>query len=146
MAYNQPNYGYPQYGYQNQFNYQYGQQISQPQLQQNIYPTIYGKVVDGIDVVKSLDIPIGTSFILPKASGEIIYAKGWNPDGTTFVKEYALVDNVQESGKNLEINIEEKLNEIYNCIDSLNNKIDKFKPLQSPTRKKKVIEEVDEDE
>lgn len=167
MAFGQPNYGYPQYGYQNLYQNQFSpnqfgspmmqpqvgqspvmQPITQPQqpsqqVNQQI-PTIYGKVVDGLDVVKSLDIPIGMSLILPKASGETVYFKGWNADGTTFIKEYALVEEKESAEILPQIDWEGKLNEIYSSIDSLNKKIDKIKPAPTP-RKKKVVEEVDED-
>lgn len=170
MAYGQPNYGYQNYGYQNQFNpYQYGQtmnmsqfqpQAIQPTIQQQTqqiqptssYPTIYGKVVDGIDVAKSLDVPLGMSFILPKADGTSVYCKGWLDNGTTYIKEYKLVeDNTKdEADSDDRYNVKEKLDDIYNSIDSLSkkiDKIDKIKPTSSSisTRKKKV-EEVEDDE
>lgn len=165
MAFGQPNYGYPQYGYQNQFNpYQYGQPMVQPQVQNQVsqptipqstqqqlpqpqIPTLYGKVVDGIDLVKSLDVPLGASFVLPKADQSGVYIKGWRNDGTTFINEYKLVEeNFEETNKTPEINLEEKLDDIYNCIDSLSKKLDKMKTSTTPVRKKKVVEEVDEDE
>lgn len=120
-----------------------------PQQPQSNIPMIYGKIVDGVDVVKGLDIPIGTSFILPKADGNTIFAKGWNTDGTTYIKEYQLIE--QESKKDVpyvQIDWNEKLDDIYDSIDSLNKKIDKMKTASSSstTAMKKRKVEVDDDE
>lgn len=120
MAFGQPNYyGNPYYGSMN---------YSAPQIQQP--PMIYGKIVDGIEVVKSIDVPLGTSFILPKADGTACYCKGWNNDGTTFIKEYQLVDTKDETPK---INWNEKLDDIYDSIDALSKKIDKIKAAPTTT-------------
>jgi len=165
MAFGQPNYGYPQYGYQNQFQpYQYGQQpiVQQPQIQNQVVqpPTqqtvqqnnlqtssLYGKIVDCLETAKSQDVPIGMSGIYPKADGSAVFIKQWCHDGTTKTNEYKLVEeNFEEPSKVPDINLEEKLDDIYNCIDSLSKKLDKMKTSTTPTRKKKVVEEVDEDE
>lgn len=142
MAYNyyQPQYsGNPYYNYGFQ-NLQQPQIQPQPQLQQ---PILYGKVVDGIDVVKAIDVPVGSNYILPKADGTTIFSKGWNPDGTTFVKEYKLSDSIKEEIHT--INWEEKLNELIDSIDEINKKIDKLKS-SSTSKKRKIDEEEDEDE
>lgn len=126
---------YPQqYGYQNPYSNQQ-QFVQQPTFQQPQYPTIYGKVIDGIDVAKSLDVPLGSSFVLPKADGTACYIKGWNNDGTTFIKEYELVGQTD----NAQIDFSKKLDSIYGSIDALNKKIDKLKfPVRQdnqPTKK-----------
>lgn len=160
MAY-MPNYGYPQYGYQNQFNpNQFGQnQFVQPTIQNQIpqpvvsqsqqIPTLYGKVVDGIDVVRSVDVPLGASFILPKADGSACYCKGWNPDGTTYIKEYKLIEQSPEKEEILQSlpDWSEKFDDISDKINELNRKIDKFKPSSttSVSMKKRRVE-VDEDD
>lgn len=137
MNYYQPQYGNPYYNGIPQY------QQPQPMSTQQI-PMIYGKIVDGVDVVRGIDVPIGSSFILPKADGSSIYSKGWNNDGTTFVKEYKLVEEQSEKIPTIDWN--EKLNDIYDSIDSLSRKIDKIKISSSPTstspmKKRKVGEE-----
>lgn len=61
------------------------QQMQQPQ-QQNI---LNGKVVDSIDVVRAMDIPMdGSTYFFPKADGTELYAKRWLPNGTTEIIPY----------------------------------------------------------
>lgn len=154
MAY-MPNYGYPQYGYQNQFNQnQFGQNqftqslpVSQPtMMSQPQLPTLYGKVVDGYNTADSQDVPIGMSGIYPKADGNAVFIKKWLDNGTTKTYEYKLVEqNLEETAILPTINFEEKFNETYKLIDELSKKIDKLSPAPLP-KKKKVLEEVDEDD
>lgn len=146
MAYMQPNYGYPQYGYQSQFN-QYQPQI-QPQQpivpQQSQLPSLLGKIVDGYNTADAQDIPLGMSGVYPKADGSAVFIKQWLDNGTTKTKEYRLIEETQVIEP--VINWEEKLGEIYSSIDSLSKKLDKIgkSTPTTTTRKKKVVEE-DED-
>lgn len=141
MAFGQPNsYGYPSYGYQNQFNtnpigLSYNQPIVPQQSQQQnqfnqqyIQPSLYGKVVDGIDVVKAMDQPIGSSGIYPKADLSEIFIKGWNSDGTTYIKEYKLIEPKSDNKiENKSFDFEDKLDDIIGNINLINQKIDNIK-------------------
>lgn len=79
---------------------QYGQlnQLQQPQQSPQTY--LNGKVVDSIDVVKVMDVPIGGYGFYPKADLSEVYIKSWNPNGTTSITTYKIkeeeVNNVQE--------------------------------------------------
>lgn len=57
------------------------------QVQQNVpqQPMVLGgKMVDVVDVVRALDIPMdGGTYYFPKADGTEIYTKRWMPNGTT---------------------------------------------------------------
>ena len=79
---------YPAY----QPNYQQMQQVMpnyftppmQQMIQQNQQPSLGGKIVENIDVVKAIDIPMdGNNYYFPKADGSEIYIKKWLPNGTT---------------------------------------------------------------
>lgn len=146
MAYNQPYYGnmYNPYNYNYQTPQYIPQQqpgISQPTAQQ---PMLYGKVVDNYNTADSQDVPIGMSGIYPKADGTAIFVKKWLDNGTTRTNEYKLVEQaLTETEMIPNINFEEKFEGIYGLIDELGKKIDKLSPIP---KKKKIIEEVDEDD
>ena len=131
----QPN--YYQYAQPTYYQYQTQPQINQ-QIQQPQPPSLYGKIVDGIETARGQDVPIGQSGIYPKADGTAVYIKTWNNDGTTNVSEYQKISIEDNSNKH-----EELLTNIFSCLDELNKKIDK---LSKSTTKKKKIEEVDEDD
>ena len=68
--------GYNNYGYQSfvpQPNQM--QQIQQPTAPQY---NLNGKIVDGIEMVKATDIPLGGYGIFPKADLSEVYIKSWN--------------------------------------------------------------------
>lgn len=138
------NYATPNYvGNQQQY-----QPIPQQSPSQANVPMIYGKVVDCLETAKAVDVPIGTSFILPKADGNAVFTKGWNTDGTTYVKEYQLVEpSSLKTDDTPLIDWNEKLDDIYDSIDALSKKIDKMKSTSSSTTAmKKRRQEVDEDD
>lgn len=121
-------------------NQQIQQSLQQIQpVQQS--PTLLGKVVDGIDVVRGIDQPIGQSGIYPTADGSAVYVKAWNPDGTTRIDEYKKAEQPVEQNS-LSVN---HFDEILNKLECLDKKIDGMKPSSPTTRKKKIVE-VDEDE
>lgn len=151
MAFGQPyQYGmnpYMQnYGVQQQY---VPQQPIQTQQQMNIpqQPSIFGKIVDGEDLVRSFDVPIGYTYIFPQANGEIVYSKGWTDMGTTFIKKYVL-SNEQSSEKTVTLpNWDEKFTGIYDYLGKLEKKLDDIKSSPTPMPKKKKVEvEVDEDD
>ncbi len=113
MNYYNPNY-YMNYPYNNQYPYTQmpqQQQIAQPSIQQlpnlpNSQPTpaLNGKIVDGEDVVKATEVPIGGYGIFPKADLSEIYLKTWNNNGTTsIVKFQPVIQNAETQGDGSEI-------------------------------------------
>lgn len=146
MAFNQPNYyGYQQYG--QPYMYQPMQPIAQAppptlspsQPQQTQVPMLYGKVVDGIDVVKAMDVPINQAAICPKADLSAVYIKSWNADGTTKVSEYKLYSAEQVSSDNTNLN--SVLDEIKSSIINLDKKIDRIRNNNYQQNKKRKTEE-----
>ena len=146
----QPQYNYPQYGYQPM----QPDRLSQlQQFQQTLQPTqmstsnqlmTLGKIVDSVDVVKATDVPMdGNMYYFPKADGTEIYAKQWLSNGQTRILTFKpILDNgVDNSSQN-----EEKSN--LGGIDEFTEVLDaKFEELykrlsetkQSNTKKKEVI-------
>ena len=89
---------------------------SQPQQQQQM--GLQGKMVDGEEMVKATDVPVGGYGIFPKADLSEIYIKTWNNNGTTNIITFQPIANKQkeEQEKNL---ILEKLQLLENKIDNL---------------------------
>lgn len=141
----QPNYympnGYRPYGYQPQFNYQ--QQMQQP-IQQPVSQImqqqvgLQGKMIDNIDVVKSLDIPLdGSISYFPTTDGTSIVTKQLQMDGTSKIIIYKpFIDKEQTSEKSELPN--------YITIDDFNKGIDKLDNSNLINELKKDIEELKE--
>lgn len=131
MGYNQPYYNnaynsnpYIGGGYYqpNQMNNTY-QQISQyPQFSQTQVPFVNGKYVDGIDVVRASEVPMGGIGFFIKADMSELYTKSWNSDGTTKITTYKPV--VEASAKDNENQI--STDSIMEQISLLNEKVDKL--------------------
>ena len=118
-------------------NYQYGQ-LNQMQPQPAI-PASYlnGKIVDSVDVVKAMDVPIGGYGIYPKADLSEIYIKSWNPNGTTSIITYKIKE--EEQGETQVSTVEEK---IIARIDALENTIASLmtpQPAPAQTKKKEGL-------
>lgn len=113
---------YPNY----QNPYSYGVYVQQP--------TINGKIVDGIEVVKSSEIPMGSYGVFPKADMTSIFVKAWNPDGTTRVITYVpqITNDVVEKENSNEI--------IMKALANLDKKIDALKPI-TPKKKREDLED-----
>ena len=86
---------------------------------QNYSMSLLGKIVDGEDIVKATEVPLGSFGVFPKADLSEIYVKTWNSDGTAQIKKYKTVQ--EEVNKEEDINtllltkltdIEKKLNSI----------------------------------
>lgn len=85
------------------------QQMEQPQMNnyqqpiqvQAMQPTLLGKNVDSIDVVKAMDIPLGSVGYFPLQDGSGIITKSWNNDGTTKITEYKPVETKKDTVKYL---------------------------------------------
>jgi len=70
------------------------QPMEQPQINnyqqpvQNNQTTLLGKAVDSIDVVKVMDIPLGSIGYFPLMDKSGIVTKSWKADGTTEITIY----------------------------------------------------------
>lgn len=101
-------------------NYPYGQQsyminpYSQPQQQMGLQ----GKMVDGEEMVKATDVPVGGYGIFPKADLSEIYIKTWNNNGTTNIITFQPIAKKQEEEQEKNL-ILEKLQLLENKLDSL---------------------------
>ena len=121
-----PNNFYSNYQYHNAYP---GNQFSSQQAMnnfnsnlttpQNYSMSLLGKIVDGEDIVKATEVPLGSFGVFPKADLSEIYVKTWNSDGTAQIKKYKTVQ--EEVNKEEDINtllltkladIEKKLNSI----------------------------------
>lgn len=112
-----------------QFSYPMPQQMNSLNglnNQQNTQPVpqgLYGKLVDGEDVVRATEVPVGGYGIFPKADLSEIYIKSWNNHGTTDVIAFRPVipepSAVQKDGGELTSLLLQK-------IEVLENKIDMF--------------------
>jgi hypothetical protein len=81
-------------------------------------------MVDGIDMVKATEVPLGGYGIYPKADLNEIYVKTWNNNGTTNIITYK--PSIEEIPKEEEDSISttqimEKINIIEEKIDSILN-------------------------
>ena len=86
--YNNNTYGYNPYGYYPQTqpmqNSATNNQMTPTLMSVPSRQTLSGKVVDGIDTVKGIDIPLdGSVSYFPLASGDAIITKQLQPDGTS---------------------------------------------------------------
>lgn len=109
---------YPNYNYNNQPYSNASAQIPMP------ISTLQGKIVDGEDMVKGTDVPIGGYGIFPRADLGEVYIKTWNNNGTTSIITYQPIEKKEkEDGPNKEDELKEALLE---KINSLETKIDSF--------------------
>lgn len=109
-------------GYSPQMQNPYQQRMDflqsyQQNLQQPLQPTqmsgtnqqmnVIGKIVDSIDVVRAMDIPMdGNLYYFPKADGTEIFGKQWLPNGQTRILSFK---PIPEEGLSNSSNTEEKL-------------------------------------
>lgn len=92
-------------------------------IYQPTIPTLNGKLVDGIDMVKSQEIPLGSYGIYPKADLTELYIKSWQNDGTTKIITYKpyIDDNVNNA-----VGIKPET-QILDAIAKLDAKLDTLK-------------------
>lgn len=111
---------------------QFQQNLQQPMNSQQL-PTI-GKIVENIDMVKTMDIPMdGSVYYFPKADGTEIYSKKWLPNGQTQIMTYRpMIDdsdinnNVQQNDLQMQINVlNENTSAFLKSIDERLEKIEK---------------------
>lgn len=115
---------YYQQQYQRQYNpqaYQFNPQAEQFQQPQATYrqpsPTLQGKSVDNIDVVKAMDIPLdGSISYFPIADGSAIVTKQLQADGTSRTIVYKPIEG--EELKLPKYITQEELEEILKPMDN----------------------------
>ena len=92
MPYNYFGYNANQYMPTNYNPYMQAQQRTQEQyqpMQYNRQPSLLGKIVDNIEVVKAIDIPLdGSTSFFPLADGTAIVSKQLQQDGTSKITIY----------------------------------------------------------
>lgn len=100
--------------------------MTQNNVPQNtlLTPSLNGKIVDGEDVVKATEVPIGGYGIFPKADLSEIYLKTWNNNGTTSIITFQPIpsqDNSQTQQQFAVNNYNELLEKIKNIESKLDN-------------------------
>ena len=120
MAYYPTNF-YSNYPYMQQ--YPNGPMLSSQQqiMQQN--NGLQGKIVDGEDIVRVTDVPMGGYGIFPKADFSEVYIKSWNSNGTTSVMCYRPYSKPEPTEQKLLVD-NNASSTILDKIDQLEYKID----------------------
>lgn len=140
------NYGFNPY-YQQRFqNVEQSQQPMMTTYQQPIQLTkpngLLGKVVDSIDVVKSLEIPLdGSTSYFPLANGEAIISKQLQNDGTSKMViykptkeekkdaiQFATLEDIQEAIDNLDLS---DIQDLKEDIKEIKKQLKEFKTKKS---------------
>ena len=98
-------------------NYSYQNQTMQPQP---LVPSLQGKVVDSVEMVRVNEVPFGSFGVFPKGDLSEVYIKSWNSNGTTQINTYRPVQ-VEETKEAKEISSRDELLE---KINALNEKLD----------------------
>ena len=125
-------YGYPfglmpmQYQQQNNMQSRNYQPQAMPQQQPML---LYGKYVEGLDVVKTIDTPTdGNKYFYPTVDGKTIYAKQWLPNGTAPLTRYDIVvDEPQSTTNNNKVDINTLMEQINARFDRIEKAINKPK-------------------
>lgn len=93
------------------------QQSQAMQMQQPM--TLQGKMVDGEDIVKVTDVPMGGYGVFPKADFSEVYIKSWNSNGTTNIVTYK--PTFKETPKEDDTNtvLLDKMNQLEQKLDAI---------------------------
>lgn len=93
------------------------QQNQTMQIQQPM--TLQGKMVDGEDIVKVTDVPMGGYGVFPKADFSEVYIKSWNSNGTTSIITYKPI--LKEIPKENDTNtiLLDKMNQLEQKLDAI---------------------------
>lgn len=141
------NYYSPNYygGYSNGAQYQQQMQSPMPQqIQPQMQPTLQlpqslglnGKIVDGEEMVRATEVPIGGYGIFPKADMSEIFIKTWNSNGTTSVVCYRPYTKPELTEPKLLVD-NNASSTILDKIDQLECKIDAILSTKSQEEHKK---------
>lgn len=135
MNYYQPNF-YSNYPY-NQYQQPVPtQQPMQSQFSQQMQMGLQGKVVDGEDIVKVTDVPVGGYGIFPKADLSEIYVKSWNNNGTTNIMTFKpILKDEKKEEENL-------TNVLLNKMKQLESKLDVILTPAIPTQQSQQNEQI----
>lgn len=112
-------------------------QTNQPQVSQ-IQTGLQGKIVDGEDIVKVTDVPMGGYGIFPKADFSEIYIKTWNQNGTTSIVTFQPVIKQEPQKEDYNVIILERIKALEEKIDALPQlQKQKYEVVQKETEKRK---------
>ena len=121
-----PNNFYSNYQYHNAYP---GNQFSSQQAMnnfnsnlttpQNCSMNLLGKIVDGEDIVKATEVPLGSFGVFPKADLSEIYVKTWNSDGTAQIKKYKTVQEEVKQEEDINALLLTKLTDIEKKLNSI---------------------------
>ena len=121
-----PNNFYSNYQYHNAYP---GNQFSSQQAMnnfnsnlttpQNYSMNLLGKIVDGEDIVKATEVPLGSFGVFPKADLSEIYVKTWNSDGTAQIKKYKTVQEEAKQEEDINALLLTKLTDIEKKLNSI---------------------------
>lgn len=104
-------------------------------------PSLLGKIVDSIDVVKATDIPLdGSTSYFPLTDGSAIVTKKLQMDGTsrTIIYKPIAEDNVkriEEPTKDVNFALQEDFVRLQDELDSLRKELDKLKEVKKKESK-----------
>lgn len=99
------------------------QQMQQPQMQSSVN-ILQGQQVADLETVKGFNIPLdGTVTYFPATTGNIIYTKQLQLDGTVALRTYKLTENKEENKKdNIDLDeyvTKDEFNKVKGVLDSL---------------------------
>ena len=121
-------------------------QTLQQQIQVNNQFATLGKMVESIDMVKTMDIPMdGNLYYFPKADGSEIYSKQWLDNGTTQILTFKPVfdvgqGNVQDANKMVATPIpDDFVDVLMKRFDDLSERFEKLEKSMKPTRARKEV-------
>lgn len=121
------------------------QQSLQPQVQANQQMNVIGKIVDSVEMVKSIDIPMdGNLYYFPKADGTEIFGKQWLPNGQTRILSFKPVletepNNLSSEDEKMNLEPFRELTEVFEKrFDNLEKQINDLmaKPMTKSTTSK----------
>lgn len=132
-----PQYSQSQSGYQPQQS-QVQQQVAQPVL------GLQGKLIDNVDVVKVMDIPMdGSISYFPLADGSTILTKQLQSDGTSKILMYKLTEQKQEKVETKNFITREEVEEMVKEEPNISKEIkDEMKNIKRQIRD--IVEDIKE--
>lgn len=121
----------------------YQQSLQQPVQQipqQGNQMNVLGKIVDSVEMVKSMDIPMdGMLYYFPKADGTEVYGKQWLSNGQTRILTFKPIlesepNNSSQTEEKMKLGVSEDFTStVLEKLDGLDNRINELL-LQSSTK------------
>lgn len=123
------------------------QQNLQQQVQANQQMNVIGKIVDGIEAVKAIDIPMdGAMYYFPKADGTEVYGKRWIVgEGRTVILPFKPIlesdpNNISNEDKKSNLEPFREFAEVFEKrFDNLENRIDEVLSQSSTKPSTKTV-------